>query len=108
MLLDPDWRPEEGLKNGGPGADWLGRAAGGAVGPWRSPARFKNTVSRVRGLLSGVDGARFAGAEGAEAARPADPDGGPGPVCPPPQHGPEPRLPERWSPPRLENNKYGG
>lgn len=25
VLLDPDWRREKGLKNGGPDGDWLGR-----------------------------------------------------------------------------------
>lgn len=40
MLLDPDWRPEEGLKNGGPGADWLRQAAGGVAGPRGKPSQI--------------------------------------------------------------------
>lgn len=40
VLPDPDWRPEKGLKNGGPGADWLWQEAGGVVGPPGKPRQI--------------------------------------------------------------------
>lgn len=85
---------------GGRRGEWLARG--------ESPARFKNTESRAPGLFRWVGGARCAAAEGPEAARPAGPDRGPGPLCPPPLRGPQRGLPERRSLPGPESNNWGG
>lgn len=67
VLLGPDWRRVEGLKNGGPDADWLGQQTGGErlARKGKAPPDLKIPSRKPEGVgpRLAAAAARFAGAE---------------------------------------------